>query len=74
MSKFHELDADNSGQLDKDEARIGLKEVKTATGRNLTDKEIDFFIQTAGDDGMIDLGHFTNLLYRLKLYDAPAPK
>ena len=46
----------------------------SGTGRNLTEKEVDFFIQTAGDDGMIDLGHFTNLLYRLKLYNAPAPK
>uniref|UniRef100_A0A0B7BKS0 EF-hand domain-containing protein n=1 Tax=Arion vulgaris TaxID=1028688 RepID=A0A0B7BKS0_9EUPU len=74
VSKFKELDKDGSGQLDPEEARAGLHELKTATGRLLTDKEVDFFIQTAGDDGSIDLGHFTNLLYRLKLYNAPAPK
>ena len=58
-----------------DEARIGLQTIKTASGRGLIDKEVDFFIKTtASDDGVIDLGQFTNLLYRLKLYDAPAPK
>ncbi|KAL8582499.1 hypothetical protein ACOMHN_065887 [Nucella lapillus] len=75
VAKFTELDVDGSGKLEKEEAREGLKTIKTATGRGLVDKEIDFFIQTtAGDDEVIDLGQFTNLLYRLKLYKAPAPK
>ncbi|XP_005104678.1 probable calcium-binding protein CML34 [Aplysia californica] len=74
ITKFKELDKDGSGQLDGEEAREGLKELKTGTGRLLSEKEVDFFIQTAGDGGVIDLGHFTNLLYRLKLYNAPAPK
>lgn len=73
VSKFKELDLDGSGQLDPDEARMGLRQLRTATGRLLTDKEVDFFIQTAGDNGVIDLGQFTNLLYRLKLYTAPCP-
>ncbi|BFZ06261.1 hypothetical protein BsWGS_09300 [Bradybaena similaris] len=73
VSKFKELDLDGSGQLDPDEARMGLRQLRTATGRLLTDKEVDFFIQTAGDNGVIDLGQFTNLLYRLKLYTAPSP-
>ena len=75
VQKFKELDADGSGKLELEEAREGLKSIKTATGRGLVDKEIEFFIQTtAGDDGVIDLGQFTSLLYRLKLYKAPAPK
>uniref|UniRef100_A0A0B6Z0P6 EF-hand domain-containing protein n=1 Tax=Arion vulgaris TaxID=1028688 RepID=A0A0B6Z0P6_9EUPU len=74
VTKFKELDQDGSGQLDPDEARVGLRQLKTATGRLLTDKEVEFFIDTAGDNGVIDLGQFTNLLYRLKLYTAPAPK
>ncbi|KAK3762414.1 hypothetical protein RRG08_061664 [Elysia crispata] len=76
VAKFKDLDKDGSGQLDAKEARAGLQEIKTATDRNLTEKEIDFFIQTTagGEDGQIDLGQFTNLLYRLKLYQAPPPK
>lgn len=75
VTKFKELDTDGSGKLEMEEARQGLKAIKTATGRGLVDKEVDFFIKTtAGDDGVIDLGQFTNLLYRLKLYNAPAPK
>lgn len=75
IAKFKEIDADGSGKLDKDEAKEGLKTLKTATGRNLEEKEIEFFLKSAVDeDGMIDLGQFTNLLYTLKLYKAPAPK
>ena len=75
VNKFKELDKDGSGKLEMEEAREGLKAIKTATGRGLVDKEVEFFIKTtAGDDGVIDLGQFTNLLYRLKLYKAPAPK
>lgn len=75
VTKFKELDKDGSGQLEVNEAREGLRALKTATGRGLVDKEVEFFIQTtAGDNGVIDLGQFTNLLYRLKLYQAPAPK
>lgn len=75
VNKFKELDKDGSGKLEVEEAQAGLKAVKTASGRGLVDKEIEFFIKTtASDDGVIDLGQFTNLLYRLKLYNAPAPK
>lgn len=75
IAKFKELDADGSGKLDGEEAKEGLKTLKTATGRNLEEKEIDFFLKSAvAEDGLIDLGAFTNLLYTLKLYKAPAPK
>ncbi|WAR05953.1 hypothetical protein MAR_021323 [Mya arenaria] len=75
IAKFKEIDADGSGKLDADEAKEGLKSLKTATGRNLEEKEIEFFLKSAvGEDGLIDLGAFTNLLYTLKLYKAPAPK
>lgn len=74
VNKFKEIDADGSGKIDRDEAREGLKSLKTATGRPLDPKEIDFFIETTtDDDGQIDLGAFTNLLYRLRLYNAPPP-
>ncbi|KAL4228843.1 hypothetical protein ACF0H5_011884 [Mactra antiquata] len=74
VEKFKEIDADGSGRIDKEEAREGLKSLKTATGRPLDPKEIEFFIETTSDDdGQIDLGSFTNLLYRLRLYKAPPP-
>jgi len=48
--------------------------LKTATGRELDPKEIDFFIDTTVDEnGQIDLAAFLNLLYRLRLYKAPPP-
>lgn len=74
VDKFKEIDKDNSGKIDKDEAREGLKSLTTATGRSLDPKEIEFFIETTSDDeGHINLGSFTNLLYRLRLYNAPPP-
>ena len=74
VEKFKEIDADGSGKIDRNEAAEGLKTLKTATGRPLDPKEIDFFIETTSDeDGQIDLGSFTNLLYRLRLYNAPPP-
>ncbi|XP_052805634.1 calcium-binding protein NCSA-like isoform X2 [Mya arenaria] len=74
VQKFKDIDADGSGKIDVNEAKEGLKTLKTATGRDLDPKEIEFFIETtADDDGQIDLGAFTNLLYRLKLYNAPPP-
>ncbi|XP_025081568.1 calcium-binding protein LPS1-beta-like [Pomacea canaliculata] len=75
VKKFQELDKDGSGKLEQEEAIQGLKDIKTGAGRGLVDKEIEFFMKTtAGDDGVIDLAQFTNLLYRLKLYNAPPPK
>lgn len=75
IAKFKELDADNSLKLEVDEARKGLEAMKTGTGRSLDEKEIEFFLKTACDDnGCIDLGMFSNLLYRLKLYKADPPK
>lgn len=74
VKKFHELDTDHSGKLDSDEARKGLEAMKTGTGRNLEEREIEFFMKTATDEnGMLDLGTFTNLLFRLKLYKSPPP-
>ena len=74
VEKFKEIDKDGSGKLDAEEAKEGLKNLKTATGRPLDPKEIDFFLETTvGDDGQIDLGAFTGLLYRLRLYNAPPP-
>ena len=72
VKKFQELDVDGSGKLDADEARAGLKEVTVDGDHKLEDREIDFFIQTSiGDDKLIDLGHFCNLLFRLKVYKPP---
>ena len=63
IDKFKELDADESGKLDVAEAKTGLQDM------GLGEKEIDFFIKSSqGDDGLIDIGAFGNLLFRLKVY------
>ncbi|XP_050405637.1 troponin C [Patella vulgata] len=75
VEKFKEMDKDGSGMLEYEEAVEALKSLKTATGRNLEELEIEFFMKTMGvENGIINLGDFTNLLHRLKLYKTPAPK
>ena len=69
IKKFEELDADGSGKLDVDEAKAGLE----ASG--LGEKEVDFFLNsTKGEDGLIDLAQFANLLFRLKVYEEKSKK
>jgi len=64
VDKFKELDKDGSGKLDSTEATEGLK------AHGMGDKEIEFFISTStGDDGLIDIGQFAGLLFKLKMYD-----
>ncbi|XP_013388384.1 calmodulin-beta [Lingula anatina] len=72
VAKFHELDEDDSGALDVNEARKGLAAM-TVNGRLLQDKEIDFFITSSarGEDNTIDLGEFVSLMAKLKLYKPP---
>ncbi|CAH1775494.1 unnamed protein product [Owenia fusiformis] len=75
VEKFMALDTDGSGILEYDEAARGLASMKTADGRALAPQEVDFFLKTAADENnKINLGEFVNLLARLKLYRAPAPK
>lgn len=69
VEKFKELDKDNSGKLDVDEARAGLMSMQTVGGRALEEREIDFFMKASlGEDNQVDLGAFANLLFRLKMY------
>jgi len=64
MEKFQSLDKDGSGKLDVGEA---TEELKT---HGMGDKEIEFFISSSsGDDGLIDIGEFAALLFKLKVYD-----
>ena len=75
MRKFEDMDLDKNGFLDIEEARNGLKQMKTSDGQDLDGREIDFFIKTTtGENGTIDLGEFADLLTRLKLYRRPAKK
>jgi len=63
VDKFKELDKDESGKLDLNEAKEGL------LAMGLGEKEVDFFIKSSlGEDGLIDIGAFGNLLFRLKVY------
>ena len=75
MRKFEDMDLDKNGYLDTEEARIGLKQMKTSDGQDLDDREIEFFIKTTtGENNRIDLGEFADLLARLKLYKRPVKK
>ncbi|XP_013419098.1 calmodulin-like protein 3 [Lingula anatina] len=70
LAKFNEMDKDGSGAIDPEEARAGFKSLMTKTGRNLTEKEVDFFIKTtSSEDGQVDIGKFGHLLYRLKFFE-----
>ena len=72
VQKFDEMDKDKNGYLDMNEAREGLKTLKTADGSPLDENEIDFFLKTASrDDEKLDLAEFANLLARLKVYKKP---
>lgn len=69
VAKFKTLDKDGSGKLDVAEATEGMKE------SNLGEKEIEFFINSSiGEDGMIDIGQFATLLFKLKVYDEKKKK
>lgn len=69
VRKFEEMDKDGSGQLDLEEARQGLKTLLVG-GRQLEDREIDFFLKSSvSDNGQVDIGHFANLLFKLKVYE-----
>ena len=64
VAKFKALDKDGSGKLDVAEATEGMKE------SNLGEKEMEFFLNSSiGEDGMIDIGQFATLLFKLKVYD-----
>lgn len=69
VDKFMQLDKDGSGKLDVSEATEGLK------ANGMGEKEIEFFINTStGDDGLIDIGQFAGLLFKLKVYDEKKKK
>jgi Ca2+-binding EF-hand superfamily protein len=65
VEKFKALDKDGSGKLDIAEAKEGLK------ANGMGEKEIEFFLNTSTDaDGLIDIGRFAGLLFKLKVYDS----
>ena len=69
VQKFEEMDKDGSGQLDLEEAKLGLKSLMVG-GRQLEDREIDFFLNSSvNESGQVDIGHFANLLFKLKVYE-----
>ena len=69
VQKFNKMDKNDSGQLDLEEAKVGLKSFMVG-GRQLEDREIDFFLNSsANESGQVDIGHFANLLLKLKVYE-----
>jgi Ca2+-binding EF-hand superfamily protein len=68
MDLFESMDKDKNGKLDADEARVGLKALKTKDGHEITAEEIEFCINTnKATDGFIDVGELARMLIKLKI-------
>ncbi|XP_064623445.1 calcium-binding protein 1-like [Lineus longissimus] len=68
MDMFESMDKDKNGKLDAEEATAGLKALKTQDGKEITDEEVKFCINTnKGADGVIDVGELARMLIKLKI-------
>ena len=62
--KFKSLDKDNSGFLNRDEVKKGLKEIYAEIDLKLTDVDIDQMIKRAdkNNDGKIQINEFVEMI------------
>ncbi|KAK2167470.1 hypothetical protein LSH36_27g04001 [Paralvinella palmiformis] len=65
---FDSKDTEKQGYLDRDTVIDILKDMKSADGKELEDKDIEMIIKSAKDENQIFLGDFIAILYRVKLY------
>ena len=69
IESFHRLEKDHSGTIDIEQAWDTLRDMKTADGKPLTEKDIEMLLKTtAGEDKVITLPKFINLMCRLRVY------
>jgi len=69
VQKFRDMDVDDSGMLDLDEAKTGLSGLVLEDGRTLSEDEIEYFLKAAvNEEDLIDISNFANMLYQLKMY------
>lgn len=64
LQLLKKLDKDNSGFLDKEELRVGIKLIYREIDLRMTDADIDRLIQTAdkNHDGRIEIEEFMELI------------
>lgn len=66
---FHRLEKDHSGTIDIEQAFETLRGMKTDEGKQLEEKDIEMLLKTtAGNEKVITLPKFINLMCRLKVY------
>ncbi|KAL3836347.1 hypothetical protein ACJMK2_021780 [Sinanodonta woodiana] len=68
LDMFKELEVDGTGCVDIDKLWDHMKNIKTISGRNPTDLELEKYIKgTAGSEKTIDFTKFINLICSLKM-------
>nr|KAG5687941.1 hypothetical protein BaRGS_021649 [Batillaria attramentaria] len=68
---FHRLEKDHSGTADIEQTWDTLREMKTDEGKQLEEKDIEMLLKTtAGEEKVITLPKFINLMCRLKAFRA----
>ena len=62
--KFKQIDKDNSGFINQDEVRKGLKEIYAEIDLKLTDADVDQLIKRAdkNNDGKIQINEFIEMI------------
>ncbi|XP_025083922.1 uncharacterized protein LOC112557962 [Pomacea canaliculata] len=69
IDSFHKLEKDHSGTIDIEQAWDTLRKMKTEEGNQLRDEDIEMLLKTtAGEEKVITLPKFINLMCRLKVY------
>ena len=69
IATFKTLEKDGTGQADFEKLWEKLKTVKTCSGRNFEDSELEMLIKaSAGPEKLIDLAKYINLSCRIKQF------
>ncbi|CAC5419974.1 unnamed protein product [Mytilus coruscus] len=69
LATFKEIEKDGTGQVDIEKLWDKLKAMKTSSGRNFEETELEQLIKaSAGDEKQIDVIKFVNLICRMKQF------
>ena len=69
LKTFREVEKDGTGHADFDKLWEKMKTMKTSSGRNFEESEIEMLIKaSAGQEKQIDLAKYINLIIRMKQF------